>query len=166
MQTFGSAMRLAGWAGVYKGYCNNILNKHDFKTKMSIEKITEEKNILAIVVRSNLSNPGLNFFTPNDFPFQLGIHLRKKHEFVPAHKHSPFKELKNLPAQEFFYVEEGKVEVDMFNGENKQIKKTTLNKGDMILLNCGHSIKFLEDSKLIELKQGPYRGREEEKSSI
>ena len=130
------------------------------------EEITADGKILAVVVRSTFNEPGVSFLTPNDFPFQFGIHLRKKHEFVPAHKHSPFKELKNLPAQEFFYVEDGKVEVVMFNKENEQVKKTILNKGDMVLLNCGHSITFLEDSKLIELKQGPYRGRDEEKSSI
>ena len=136
------------------------------KMAANIEKIEEKDRLLAIVIRSGFSNPGLNFFTPEEFPLQLGIQMRAKNEFVEAHRHYPFKELKNISAQEFFYLEKGKVEMHIYNGDNKQIKRTILNKGDMILLNCGHSIRFLEDSKLIELKQGPYRGRDEEKSSI
>ncbi len=131
---------------------------------MDVEKIEEDGMLLALVIRARFSNPGLNFFTPEAFPFQLGIHLRKKNEFVKPHQHSPFKAL-NIPAQEFFYLEKGKVEIEVF-ADKKSIKKTILEKGDMMLLNCGHSIRFLEDSKLIELKQGPYRGRDEEKRSI
>ena len=38
--------------------------------------------------------------------------------------------------------------------------------GDMLILNTGHGMTFLEDTELVELKQGPYRGREEEKRFV
>ena len=38
--------------------------------------------------------------------------------------------------------------------------------GDTVILNTGHGMIFLEDTELVELKQGPYRGREEEKRFI
>jgi hypothetical protein len=131
-----------------------------------IEKFFHNEKMLAIVIKGNFSNTGLNFFTPESFPLQLGIHLRKRNEEVAAHRHSHFHNLSQIPAQEFFYVERGQVEVGIYSDDDKLLKKPILNKGDMILLNCGHSITFLEDSKLIEVKQGPYRGKATEKEAI
>ena len=48
----------------------------------------------------------------------------------------------------------------------KKVKEITLQSGDSIVLNTGHGIKVLEPTEIIELKQGPYRGRELEKKYI
>ena len=77
----------------------------------------------------------------------------------------PFAELKNIPAQEFFYVKKGKVEVGIYHRE-KPYKKLVLGAGDMIVLNCAHDVTFLEDTEMVELKQGPYRGKEKEKTYL
>ena len=78
------------------------------------------------------------------------------------HEHVPFAELKNLPAQEFFYIVQGKIEAKLYN-KKKLFSTLVLWAGDSIVLNCGHSITFLEETQMIELKQGPYRGKEKEK---
>ena len=42
-----------------------------------------------------------------------------------------------------------------------------LGAGDTIILNTGHAVTFLDEAtKVVELKQGPYRGRTEEKREV
>ena len=126
------------------------------------EKITADGKLLAVVVRSTFNEPGVSFLTPDEFPFQMGMHLRPKDTHVEPHEHKPFTDIKLLPTQEFFYIIDGKVQVNLFHKKKKHTT-ITLNKGDMILLNTGHEVIFLEETKIVELKQGPYRGKSEEK---
>lgn len=132
---------------------------------MGCEIIQVKDKILALVVRSDFSQEGLTFFTPHDFPFQLGVHLRKKGENAQAHKHVPFAELNDIPAQEFFYVEKGKVTVGLYHND-KEHSRVEIGKGDMIVLNCAHDVVFAQDTKMIEIKQGPYRGKDIEKKYL
>ncbi len=130
---------------------------------MKVEKIYQDDLLLAVIVRDGTDDKEeLLFPTPEGFPLQLGIHDRKKNIYLKRHNHVPFAELKNLRVQEFIYVEKGKLEFVLYH-EKKEIKRVVLTAKDMILLNCGHSVEFLEDSKIIEIKQGPYRGNEKEK---
>ena len=141
----------------------------------SIEKIERNGKILAIVTRAKalqeLEQSGKNmlFVSPDEFPFQVGIHNRKKDEVCPAHVHIPFPELSNFPVQEFFYIISGSVKVDIYDEMDNDLKisEVIVYEGDSIILNTGHGFTFLEDNtKVIELKQGPYRGRENEKRDI
>ena len=51
-------------------------------------------------------------------------------------------------------------ELENFYNDNKAfLKSDTLNSGDVILLAFGaHGFEMLEDSEIIEVKQGPYSG--------
>ncbi|MEK6943388.1 MAG: hypothetical protein AABX00_04970 [Nanoarchaeota archaeon] len=130
--------------------------------KNKTEKINSKNGLLAIIIRKGYGTEGVNFVSPDNFPLQLGMHLRKKGDFIKPHKHVPFDKLLNIPVQEFIYVESGRVQINIFEG-NKKIKKVSLSGGDMILLNCAHDLKCVEKTKMIEIKQGPYRGKQEEK---
>ena len=126
-----------------------------------IEYIKKGDEILAIIVGSRYSGKGLEFPTPNEFPLQLGFHSRSKGEYIKAHTHVPFKNL-NIQSQEIFVVEKGKLLIGLYPGKAKHTE-LILAEGSIILLNCGHSIKFLEDTEMAEVKQGPYRQKEYEK---
>ena len=128
----------------------------------NLEKVEADGQLLAIVVRGSLSKPGYNFVSPVEFPLQLGVSIRKKGEHVMPHRHLPFEELHDFAAQEVLYIESGQIELNLFHGK-KKFKTVTLNDRDIILLNCGHEVKFLKDTKMIEVKQGPYRGKDAEK---
>lgn len=140
----------------------------------NVERVIHNNKILAIVIRamalSQLDNSGqkMLFATPDDFPFQVGLHNRKKNEKIKPHFHLPFVELKNFPVQEFFHVISGKIRIDLYDDQEKDVKvsEVFVNAGDSIILNTGHGFTFLEDAQLVELKQGPYRGRENEKRLI
>ena len=132
---------------------------------LKVEKIENNGKILAIVLRSSSPDQAVEFITPNEFPLQLGVHKRKKNEIVEAHEHFQFKELKNLEVQEIIFVKKGKISISIY--DKKDLFKTIiLNNNDIILLNSGHSVKFLEDTKMFEVKQGPYRKRDKEKKFL
>lgn len=134
-----------------------------------IEEIKWNKQILALIIRKEavekLEEP-LLFTTPPEFPLQVGIHHRQEQAKIKAHAHLPFSELSNLPVQEFFHLVSGKVKIDLYDQDNNWVKEVIVNGGDYALLNTGHGFTFLEKSKMIELKQGPYRGKEQEKKEI
>ncbi|KPA13940.1 hypothetical protein MHK_005856 [Candidatus Magnetomorum sp. HK-1] len=126
-----------------------------------VEKIINNGKIIAIIIRSKLmqsQTEKLVFYTPESFSLQLGIHNRQKGDFVVPHLHIPIDEIEQLNIQEIFFVLNGKIRVDLYDN-NKKIE-VTVTKGDTILLNTGHSVTFLENARMIEIKQGPYRESE------
>ena len=126
---------------------------------LKVENIKKDDLLLAVILRNSSPEKQVEFLTPNDFSMQLGVHKRKKNEIVEPHEHMPFRQVKNLAVQEMLFVKKGKISVDIYHKGNI-IKNVILNNNDWILLNCGHGVKFLEDTELIEAKQGPYRGRD------
>lgn len=131
----------------------------------SWEEIRSRGELLAIILRKDFNREGCSFLTPADQPLQLGIHIRERRTEIKPHVHRSFSNLENLPSHEVFFVLEGRVQVDIFKGRTKVCYRV-LERGDVALLMSGHSVKFLEKSKMIELKQGPYRGVENEKEFL
>jgi hypothetical protein len=132
---------------------------------MSIDIIKQDGDILAVIAKTAEINDSLKFISPENFPMQVGIHNKNSGITINAHEHFPFKNVKSLDCQEIFYISKGKAEVGLYH-HGKKVKRVTLLGGDLIILNTGHDLKFLEDTKLIEVKQGPYRGKENEKKEI
>ncbi len=127
-----------------------------------MEKIFRNDKIIALIIRSQLANEQterLVFYTPEEFPLQFGIHSRQQGDFVVPHLHVPIEGIKDLQIQEIFYILSGKIKIDLYDDQQK-ISDVIVETGDTILLNAGHSVSFLENSKMIEIKQGPYRKSE------
>ena len=70
-----------------------------------------------------------------------------------------------MPIQEIFFLKKGKILLGL-NDDKKLYKNVKIFKGDIILLYTGHSVRFLEDTDMVEVKQGPYAGAVQEKKSI
>ena len=123
-----------------------------------IEKIMDEGEILAVIVRKNSSLQGVNFFTPQDFSQQLGLLVHEKGKKIKAHRHKRIKR-EIILTQEVLVILEGKVKIELYNDKLQIIKTVVLTDRDAILLASGaHSIEILEFSRMIEIKQGPYAG--------
>ena len=132
-----------------------------------IETIKKDDELIAIIIRSQKWDEGLHFFTPNESPLQIGIHHQPKNHHIEPHAHIPFdKELIGCCAQEIFIIKSGSVSIGLWSKDDKYVKRVTLNRGDVILLEGGHSVTFLEDTTLVEVKQGIYRGKQKEKRMI
>ena len=132
---------------------------------LKAEKIVKDGELLAIILRSIKTDNSVEFITPKEFGLQFGVHNRKKGDYVKAHSHVPFEMLENFPVQELLYVKKGKISVGLFH-KNKLYREIIINSDEFILLNTGHNVRFLEDTEMVEVKQGPYRERENEKTSL
>lgn len=123
-----------------------------------IQNIQHGDKLLSVIIRSQYSAEGIHFFTPNDFSQQLGYMNRPKGYQIPPHVHNPVaREVQYT--KEVLYIKSGKVRVDFYDEQQNYLESTILYQGDVILLAYGgHGFVMLEDSEMIEVKQGPYAG--------
>ena len=114
--------------------------------------------LLAIIVRNNFYSDGIEFFTPNNFSQQMGYMNRPARYKILPHFHNKIKR-EVFYTQEVLLIKKGKIRVDLYNGNQQFCESITLSSGDVILLaSGGHGIEMLENSEIIEIKQGPYSG--------
>jgi mannose-6-phosphate isomerase-like protein (cupin superfamily) len=61
--------------------------------------------------------------------------------------------------KEVLFIKNGKIRVDFYDNNKNYFESHILYKGDIILLAFGgHGFEMLENSEIIEIKQGPYAG--------
>jgi len=126
-----------------------------------IEKITDQNAELAIIVRSSFSQPGINFFTPNDYSQQLAYMNHPTGKEIQPHVHKKVQREVHY-TQETLFIRKGKLQVDFYTDEQAFLESRILEAGDVILLiKGGHGFKVLEDLEMFEVKQGPYAGDED-----
>ena len=129
--------------------------------KDTIEVIKGGEKILAIILHADFNEPGVHFFTPEEFPQQLGFIRHQEGEIVQAHIHQAMKREIEL-TQETILVKKGRVKVNLYDSARRYVDSRVLAEGDVMLLSAGgHEMKFLEETELIEIKQGPYLGKED-----
>ena len=123
-----------------------------------IERIINNEKLLSVIIRSNYKSDGIEFFTPGDFSQQLGYMNRPKDYVIPPHVHNSVQRDVHF-TQEVLIIKSGKIRVDFYNDNMKYLESRILNKGDIVLLaHGGHGFEMIEDSEIIEVKQGPYVG--------
>ena len=123
-----------------------------------IENILHNEQLISVIIRSQYTAKGIKCFTPDNFSQQLAYMNREKEYVIPPHVHNPVKREVSY-TQEVLFIKSGKVRVDYFNDNKKYLESRILNQGDVILLSGGgHGFCMLEDSEIIEVKQGPYAG--------
>lgn len=126
-----------------------------------IEYIKKDEQTLAVIIKASYKKEGIEFFTPGDFSQQLGYMNRKKGYSIPPHTHNLVERKVHL-TQEVLYIKSGKVRVDFYDEDQTYLESRIVEKGDVILLaSGGHGFQMLEDSEMIEVKQGPYCGEED-----
>lgn len=114
--------------------------------------------ILAIVIRSTYSEPGITFCTPDDFSQQLAYMKHPKGKLIQPHVHNIVKR-EVLYTKEVLVIKSGKVKADFYTEDRQYVSSTVLNTGDVILLaSGGHGFEIIEDTEMFEIKQGPYAG--------
>ena len=128
-----------------------------------VEEIFCEDKLLAIILRSNFNREGIEFFTPEDFSQQLGYMKRSKDYEILPHIHNPVKRSVDY-TKEVLLIKSGRVRIDFYTDKSIYLESLILLKGDVILLAFGgHGFKMLEESEIIEVKQGPYAGDSDKK---
>lgn len=119
-----------------------------------MEKIAYKNNLIALRLKK-IKNGVMSSTEPNE-PLQLVTHKRSLGEYTKAHFHSPKKRITNK-LQECLVVIKGKIKIDFYNSEKKNFKSIFLSAGEVVIfVSGGHGIHILEDSEIIEIKNGPF----------
>ena len=127
--------------------------------KDKIETICDcDNNVLAIIIRNEYDKQGISFITPDDYSQQLAyMHHPRGHVILP-HIHNLVKR-EILYTKEVLLIKSGRLRCDFYSDEKKYLKSVIAEKGDVVLLvSGGHGFECLEETQMIEVKQGPYAG--------
>ncbi len=125
-----------------------------------IHSIFFHNTLICMIVRDH-TNSKSNFITPDDQNVQVGFIVYPKGSEINKHIH------KKLNRQiegtfEVLLIKRGKCIVDVYNDNKEYIESQDLGTGDiLIMFNGGHGFKMLEDTEILEVKQGPYYGMDE-----
>ncbi len=126
-----------------------------------VEEIKHNSTTLAIIVKNNFHQPGINFFTPNQYSQQLAYMSHPKGKVIDPHIHKSIQRSVYF-TQETLFIRKGVLEVYFFSEDQLFLESKILKSGDVILLiKGGHGFKVLEDVEMFEVKQGPYAGDED-----
>jgi hypothetical protein len=123
-----------------------------------VETIVDGLEPIALIIRAGFNEPGVHFFTPANFSQQLAVMRHPAGKKLAPHVH-------NLVARQVLYTQEvliirtGKVKVTLFASDRRELCSPILGTGDLILLcGGGHAFEMLEETVMVEVKQGPYAG--------
>jgi hypothetical protein len=123
-----------------------------------IETITHGLEPLALIIRAGYDQPGIQFFTPANFSQQVASMRHPSGHKIAAHVHN-LQLRQVLYTQEVLFLKRGQVKVNLYTSDREFITSRIVGAGDLILLcGGGHSLEMLEESTMIEVKQGPYAG--------
>ena len=116
---------------------------------------------LAYIIRAELAPERTNFLTPDEFKQQVGFVVYPKGGEIKRHRHVPL-ERHLVGTSEVLIVRSGLCEVDIYDTADSLAATRELRQGDvMLMVGGGHGFRMLEDTVLLEIKQGPYTGLEE-----
>ena len=121
-----------------------------------VEKILHKELLLGILLRGSFEKKGIEFFTDDQSSQQLGYMKREKNYDIIPHRHNMIsRDVQHT--QEVLFIKSGKVRVDFYDNDELYLFSKILNPLDTVLLcDGGHGFHFLEESEIIEVKQGPY----------
>lgn len=126
-----------------------------------LEYISSNNMMYCIIARASLSPEKTKFVTSEDDNVQLGYIVYGDGKEIRRHKHLQIK--RSLQGtSEVLIIKNGICEIDIYDTQDELIATRQLNCGDVVvILAGGHGFRMLEDTVLIEIKQGPYFGDNE-----
>lgn len=123
-----------------------------------IEPIVIDGVQVALIVRANFQPAKTQFLTTDQDVLQLGYIVYGAGKSITPHIHKPAeRHIRGTP--EALYVLKGRMRTIFYSNEKVRKGEVILDQGDVILLfEGGHGFDMLEDTVLMEIKQGPYLG--------
>lgn len=123
--------------------------------------------LIGIVIRRHFTgDPGVRFFTGPGEAQQVGYVRYPGGHVIPAHVHRDRTRTVHK-TQEVLLVRKGTLLVTFYTSAGEVVTRRGLSDGDVcVLLGGGHAVQFVTDTDLIEVKQGPYAGKELDKRML
>ena len=124
----------------------------------ALELITDGGTTLAYLIRQHATSAATEFMTPDDSTIQAGFVVYPAGGRVEAHIHLPIVR-RVVGTSELLVVRSGRCVVDIYADDRRLVASRDLMPGDAVLsVGGGHGFRMLEDTVLLEVKQGPYGG--------
>jgi hypothetical protein len=119
-----------------------------------MEKIYYGKTLAGIRIRR--ITKGSNPITDGKEAVQIVTLKHPKGKYLAAHKHE-HRVRTTQSLQECLFVKKGKIRLDLYTPKDTCFKRVTLTEGDaFLLISGGVGIHIIENSELIEVKNGPF----------
>ncbi len=125
------------------------------------ERITHDGRELTYIIRASFQAETTTFLTPPEFKQQVRFIVYPAGGEIRRHMH------RNLPRQlngtsEVVLIKKGRCVIDVYTDERELVASRELHEGDLpLMVGGGHGFRMLEDTVLLEVKQGPYIGVDE-----
>ena len=134
---------------------------------MPVNHISKSGKLIAISISSEeFTERGDHYFSPSAEYLQLGINSYNAGSNVPPHYHNT-RDIHVKYVQEIIYLSKGTAKITLFDENNESIETFDMNSGEIVFfISGGHGIEFKEDTRLIEVKQGPYIDKSVDKTMI
>ncbi len=132
-----------------------------------MNEIIVQNKVFARYSSSDFIEEGVNFYSKDEDALQIGTWCYKKDKILNPHFHNKFSREISTPC-EVIFVLNGAILVDVYDFNNEKVESVVIKKGGVIiLLDGGHGFKIIEDdTRVIEVKNGPYTGTEKDKTWI
>jgi hypothetical protein len=129
-----------------------------------MRQVIHNNKTYALVLSVDDFRPGVRFVSEPEWALQVGLLMPAAGHAIDAHVHLPHDGREVRLTQEFLFVISGSMEVDFFNEPSQRFHTETVRQGEALLhIQGGHAFRFLEETRLLEVKSGPYFGREKDK---
>jgi cupin fold WbuC family metalloprotein len=131
-----------------------------------VQRISHQGVDFCIVVKGSLPFSGYNFVSQDKDELQLGVNHYKKGTVIKPHKHLPLaREIKTTV--EVLHIDSGKCQMTLYDNTDQSFADVSLESGDtVVLLAGGHGLRVDEDTRIVEVKQGPYYGADLDKTQL
>lgn len=130
---------------------------------MPVTAIERDGRTYCYVIRHQAAPEATTFFTPDEANQQVGYVVHPAGATIGRHYHLPI-ERTIVGTSEVLIVREGRCRLDVYDDDLAPIESLELGPGDvMVMVGGGHGFEMLEDTVMIEVKQGPYMGVQEKK---
>jgi hypothetical protein len=130
---------------------------------MRLESISKDGKAYAHVIHSGDEPDQTAFLTSDDAVQQVGFIVHDAGSEVKRHYHLPV-ERTIVGTPEVLVVRSGRCEMEVYDDDQELVAVRELKAGDvMIMAGGGHGFRFLEQTILLEVKQGPYFGADEKR---
>ena len=135
-------------------------------TEQNIKNITFKDELYSSVFDLKNIKEGLDFITSDNSFIQVGTWDYQEGKILDAHYHNTF-ERKSYITQEVVLVVQGSIVCNLYTIEGQFITSEEINQGQLIIQYQGiHEYEIKKDSKVLEIKNGPYFGPEKDRTRI
>lgn len=123
-----------------------------------VEVIRHEDKMVCMIIRAEPVPGSTVFYTPGDLHVQFGKVVYAANGRIARHRHKPIRR-SIVGTAEVLVVQKGRMILDIYADGRTIHSSPEMGPGDVaILVAGGHGFHFLEDTVLLEVKQGPYDG--------